>query len=299
MKIKYMKNRHNLLALIVCVLTGTMMTSCNKDDYATIYNPDNTESTRPGMLTINFTGSTITDTAAISTITMISTDGKTTYSIRPSQPVDVNEGRYTTIAQKLPAGASLPAGTTISQTGIISVPTSSDDSLLSLPDFEMAIGTVNVVYNTTLTETLALKQMTRKLNVKSMLTGVDPSKVRNITVTITGIASEKQIDGNVTNGKNHSVTTTLGIGADGVFNTDFHVLGIDSSVVQELTVTINYNDNSSYTFNANVSSILKDFNDESYETPAGLDISIKSNVDGLKTTILPWSEGWNEGGLGE
>ncbi len=299
MKIKYMKNRHNLLALIVCVLTGIMITSCNKDDYATIYNPNNTESTRPGMLTINFTGSTITDTAAISTITMISTDGKTTYSIRPSQPVDVNEGRYTTIAQKLPAGASLPAGTTISQTGIISVPTSSDDSLLSLPDFEMAIGTVNVVYNTTSTETLALKQMTRKLNVKSTLTGVDQSKVKNIIVTVTGIASEKQINGNVINGKSHRVTTTLGIGADGEFHTDFQVLGIDTSAVQELTVTINYFDNSSYTFNDNISSILKDFNTESYESPAGIDIAIKSDVDGLNATILPWKEGWNEGGQGE
>jgi hypothetical protein len=171
--------------------------------------------------------------------------------------------------------------------------------MLSLPDFELAIDTVNVVYNRASKENLTLRRMTRKLNIKSLLTGVDQSKVKNIIVTVTGIASEKRIDGDIINGKSHRVTTILGIGADGEFRTDFQILGIDTSTVQELIVTINYQDHSSYTFHSNISSILKDFNTESYESPAGIDIAIKSDVDGLNATILPWKEGWNEGGLGE
>ena len=93
MKITDIKNRHNLLALIICILTGTMMTSCNKDDYTTIVNPDHTESIRPGMLTINLTGSTITDTSAISTITITSIDGKRAYRVNPFQSFDVDEGQ--------------------------------------------------------------------------------------------------------------------------------------------------------------------------------------------------------------
>ena len=320
MKNKDKKILGNILVLTVYALLGTFMVSCNKDDYATIYNPDNTKSIRPGMLTLNFTGSTLSDTSTTTTITMISTDGKTTYKIKPNQAVDVEEGQYTIIAQKLPAGSSLPSGTTISQSGIISIPastntgmlslpdidkaansipTSANDSMLSLPDFEMAIDTVNVVYNRASKENLTLRRMTRKLNIKSLLTGVDQSKVKNIIVTITGIASEKRIDGDIINGKSHSVTTILGIGSDGEFRTDFQILGIDTSTVQELTVTINYQDHSSYTFHSNISSILKDFNNESYESPTGIDIAIKSDVDGLNATILPWNEGWNEGGLGE
>ena len=299
MKIKDNKILRNILVLTVYALLVTIMVSCNKDDYATIYNPDNTKSIRPGMLTLNFTGSTLSDTSTATTITMISIDGKTTYKIKPNEAVDVEEGQYTIIAQKLPAGSSLPSGTTISQSGIISIPASTNTSMLSLPDFEMAIDTVNVVYNRASKENLTLRRMTRKLNIKSLLTGVDQSKVKNIIVTVTGIASEKRIDGDIINGKSHRVTTILGIGADGEFHTDFQILGIDTSTVQELIVTINYQDHSSYTFHSNISSILKDFNTESYESPAGIDIAIKSDVDGLNATILPWNEGWNEGGLGE
>ena len=299
MKIKDNKILRNILVLTVYALLVTIMVSCNKDDYATIYNPDNTKSIRPGMLTLNFTGSTLSDTSTATTITMISIDGKTTYKIKPNEAVDVEEGQYTIIAQKLPAGSSLPSGTTISQSGIISIPASTNTGMLSLPDFEMAIDTVNVVYNRASKENLTLRRMTRKLNIKSLLTGVDQSKVKNIIVTVTGIASEKRIDGDIINGKSHRVTTILGIGADGEFRTDFQILGIDTSTVQELIVTINYQDHSSFTFHSNISSILKDFNTESYESPAGIDIAIKSDVDGLNATILPWNEGWNEGGLGE
>lgn len=299
MKIKDNKILRNILILTVYALLATIMVSCNKDDYATIYNPDNTKSIRPGMLTLNFTGSTLSDTSTATTITMISIDGKTTYKIKPNEAVDVEEGQYTIIAQKLPAGSSLPSGTTISQSGIISIPASTNTGMLSLPDFELAIDTVNVVYNRASKENLTLRRMTRKLNIKSLLTGVDQSKVKNIIVTVTGIASEKRIDGDIINGKSHRVTTILGIGADGEFRTDFQILGIDTSTVQELIVTINYQDHSSYTFHSNISSILKDFNTESYESPAGIDIAIKSDVDGLNATILPWKEGWNEGGQGE
>jgi hypothetical protein len=78
MKIKDKKILGNILVLTVYALLGTFMVSCNKDDYATIYNPDNTKSIRPGMLTLNFTGSTLSDTSTTTTITMISTAGKTT-----------------------------------------------------------------------------------------------------------------------------------------------------------------------------------------------------------------------------
>jgi len=294
---------------VLCGLLLAVVTSCSNDDYISIYNPDGTVSNKPGMFTVNLTGSTITGTDAKNTLTLTSDDNKK-YEAVPSVPTDIEAGTYNVTAVKLSSGVTLPEGTSISSEGLITSSAASNNQLSSLPIFEAAQEELNVVYNASVIKNMALKLMTRRLIVKGTLVGADPAIIKSIDVALNGVSNARLINGGVVTksiasraddafATSYYVSNAIQPLSDGTFNTSFNLLGINTEVTQMLHIVFTFNNGKTFTYEQNVSSLLVGFNTASYETSVGLDATINLGIDSVSGTIINWTPGWNEGGMGE
>jgi len=299
--------RYGETALYVLLLAA--VTSCSSDDYISIYNPDGTLSQNPGMFTVNLTGSTITEANAKTTLTLTVTGNKV-YEAVPSVPTDIEAGTYNITATKLPSGSTLPEGSSINFAGLITLPAASDNKLPSMPVFEAAQDEIDVVYNKSVTKNMALKLMTRRLIVKGTLVGIDLATIKSIDVTQNGVSNARRINGGVvtksiasradnTAATSYYVTNETQPALDGTFSTSFNLLGINPEVAQKLHIIVTFNNGKTFTYEQNVSTLLAGFNTASYETSVGLDATINFGLGGVSGTIIDWTPGWNESGLGE
>lgn len=304
------KNRIGSFSMsVLCGLLLAAVTSCSNDDYAIIYNPDGTVSHNPGMIMVNLTGSTITDADAKTTLTLATADNKK-YEVVPSVLTDIEAGTYNVTAIKLPSGVTLPEGTSVSSAGLITLPAASDSQLSSLPVFEAAQEELDVAYNTSVTKDMALKLMTRRLIVKGTLVGADLAIVKGVAVTLNGVSNTRLINGGVVTksiasradaatATSYYVLNAAQLASDGAFNASFNLLGINPDVSQMLRIVVTFNNGKIFTYEQNVSELLVGFNSASYTASVGLDATINLGLDGITGTIIDWTPGWNEGGMGE
>ena len=161
-----------------------------------------------------------------------------------------------------------------------------------------------------ITKFMALKLMTRRLIVKGTLVGIDLATIKSIDVTQNGVSNARRINGGVvtksiasradnTAATSYYVTNETQPALDGTFSTSFNLLGINPEVAQKLHIIVTFNNGKTFTYEQNVSTLLAGFNTASYETSVGLDATINFGLGGVSGTIIDWTPGWNESGLGE
>ena len=289
--------KHIIGNIAVCALVATIASSCDKGTYTVIEAPDGEVVQNPGSVSFNIGGDTSVGTVDKTVIMMTGADGKQ-YTITPGTATDVAAGTYSVLAYRTSTGEALPLGMTISASGAVSVQPV-NGILPVLPAIDAATATVTVAAGVATVQNLIMRRLTRELDVKGMLNGVDVSTIKDVTVALSGISSGAQMPHTVSSGGNGTVQSTAVPASDGSFVTEFNLLGIDVAASQLLTVTVNFKTGSPYTYTMDASAALHDFNGGSYTQPAGISAVINFALHNITGTITPWTPGWNEGGTGE
>lgn len=83
---------------------------------------------------------------------------------------------------------------------------------------------------------------------------------------------------------------------DGTFTLSLRLLGIDPSLPQRLRLTLTYRDPSAapYTYEADITSLLTDFNTGPANQPAHLNATLSFGLGDITTTITNWTPGTDQ-----
>lgn len=280
--------------LVLCATTACALSSCGSEDYSIVQAPDGTVMENPGVATVNINGTDKANTF----IKLFSADGEKQYAIKQGEAVDLEAGTYSILAYHTSTGEDLPQGAAISKSGAISL-TPTNGILPDIPAIEAAIGSMAVISGDNETAALDLHKMTRELAIKGTLNGVDVKTIKSITATMSGVATGAQITRSVSSGSNATVSKTIVPASDGTFKLSFNMLGIDTSSSQNLSIAVTFTTGSTFTYDMDATSVLKNFNAGSYSSAAGLNAEINFAMNNITATISPWNPGWNQGGTGE
>ncbi|MEL5893389.1 hypothetical protein AAE250_07780 [Bacteroides sp. GD17] len=318
-----------LFAAALVQLLSLSACSKDKEEY---FNPDGTLIKHPGQVTINLDGVPQDHTATIALASANGTpytlqSATPTYVEAGSYTITiVSHPTTSTLPQQLEILHARPAegGSNIaSGTGLLRITPDDDGSLINLPPISGAIAPVSILHNDNTPISLSLRPLTREVTINGLLQGLDPTTVSTLHATLYGLSNERPIDqpfegitkraaaavGNIggaaaienagttrSSSPDYSLSTPFTPAADGTFTLSLRLLGIDPSLPQRLRLTLTYRDPSAapYTYEADITSLLTDFNTGPANQPAHLNATLSFGLGDITTTITNWTPGTDQ-----
>lgn len=297
---------------LILALALLLATACSKpgtdEYYQPPLNPDGTEIVNPGEVIVHLPsipGMPEVLPAGSTTTVKLTNQKGSTYLIPNDKPTDMEAGEYTTIISTVvPDNGSQGSGITTLPQGVlishkaITLPTEEDGRVPNLPLIFAGADTLNVLPNVTTYIHTQRHPMTRAVVVEITLSGISPTKVKSISANLYGVMSQRTI---AKSPATRSVTDyytgaqTIGDNA-GKWTTTLRLLGIATQVKQMLHVLCQFdnNDPAPYVFKADVTDILKGFNQGSAYQPAQLKVAIDFSGADVSGSITGWTPGVDE-----
>lgn len=264
----HMKGKITILLLVsLMILTG-----CKKDDDnpGKITIPDNTE-LPPGTI-----------------ITIITEDGEE-IKVTPGASIDVEPGTYRIVVTKNSEGV------TIKKT-IASLPASSGGEVPQAPALLADVIDVTVTNDQVFVPGISLKPMTREVQVRVNIAGLNPDKIASVKVTLYGVGNTIDLAqgfGSVaaTESVYHTSMSMQGYQPASILA--MHIMGIAPGGSPRIKIEVTTKDGQVHELQQDVTQALAGFNTGDPTQPVLLnaDLTVTTEV-GMTGTIKPWKPGW-------
>lgn len=289
-----------------------LATACSKpgtdEYYQPPLNPDGTEIINPGEVIVHLPsipGMPEVLPAGSATTVKLTNEKGTTYLISNDKPTDLEAGEYTTIISTVVPDndsrgsgiTTLPQGVLISHE-VITLPAEEDGRVPNLPLIFAGADTLTVVPNTIIDIRTQRQPMTRAVVVEIALSGISSTKVKSISASLYGVMSQRTV------AKSPAPRSATGYNTDaqtigdnaGKWTTTLRLLGTAPQVKQMLHILCQFdnNDLAPYVFKADVTDMLKGFNQGSAYQSAQLKVAIDFSSAGISGSISGWTPGVDE-----